>query len=103
LQTALGPEVRRSPLIEIFATQSKAKIHKRNRLLAFVNTYPLFLRNSFYRTDSGAGAAALTFGGVDPAFAFLFGNGVHWTLAVAGTAVYTGIPNFRGHAIPPVQ
>jgi hypothetical protein len=60
----------------------------------------LFLSDSFYGTDPGTGAATLAFDGIDPPLAFLFGNGIHRTLAVAGTAVYTGIPNFIGHITP---
>jgi hypothetical protein len=60
----------------------------------------LFLSDSFYRTDPGTGAAALAFDSIDPPLAFLFGNGIHRTLTVTGTAVYTGISNFISHIAP---
>jgi hypothetical protein len=60
----------------------------------------LFLGNSFHRTDPGAGAAALTFNGIDPALPVFFGNSFYRTFAVTGTAVYTGVSDFISHIKP---
>jgi hypothetical protein len=56
--------------------------------------------NGLYRTNPGAGAAVLAFGGIYPAVIVLFRDGLYRTFTVAGTAVNTLITYLVCHDIP---
>jgi hypothetical protein len=60
----------------------------------------LFRGDSFYRTNRGTSSAVLAFGRVNPAGVFLFGNRVHRTFTVTGTAINTRVSNLVSHIIP---
>jgi hypothetical protein len=61
----------------------------------------LFFKNSFCGADTGAGAAALALGGINPAFVVFFGNRVYRTFGVTGSTVYAFVcVYFISHIIP---